>query len=261
MKGFVRLLEAVIASIILIASISYFFVPAAPQSSWDDTMAVIRARESLMSMEKSGRLADYVARNDVAAINADLRKSVPSNIEFSVEIRDIANGIIFVECFCTEAEKSSVESLLSPLRFNYNGRDIEIRVQQLANLNSINANTNVLLIIGYENLNAYRASLDSFLERGGTIFMLSSLYENQVNDGYMDSVFGLRWGDSGGGSGRFYDTTTPSKVSYKVANYYLALRKEDASAAAFSGFSGEGVNQVVVDDRSVVVSSPANVIS
>ncbi|MBI4018248.1 MAG: hypothetical protein HY368_01440, partial [Candidatus Aenigmarchaeota archaeon] len=121
--------------------------------------------------------------------------------------------------------------------------------------------TNVLLIIGYENLNAYRASLDSFLERGGTIFMLSHLYENQVNDGYMNTVFGLKWTGDGSGPGRFYDTTTPSKVSYKVANYYSALRKEDASAAAFSGFSGGGVNQVAVDDRSVVVSSPANVIS
>lgn len=257
MKGFIRLLEAIIASIILIASISYFFIPAPSRSPWEDTVLSMRAKETLMALEKSGKLSGYVRTNDVASLNSDLKKMLPPSIEFSAEVRNIPNDIIFVECWCTGQEKADMEALLAPLTFAYRNRQIEIRIRQLDSPASINSQTNVLLIVGYESLNSYRQQLDTFLGRGGTIFMLSHLSENQVNDGYMNSVFGLAWTGSSGGSGTFYDTASPPRISYRIAKYYGALKRQDPAGASF-GFSGGGVNQIAVDSKSVIVSPAGN---
>ncbi|MBI2578565.1 MAG: hypothetical protein HYW26_02525 [Candidatus Aenigmarchaeota archaeon] len=261
MKGFIRVLEAIIASIILIASVSYFFLPTTQQTSWDDVVLSTRTKESLIALEKSGKLAGYVKNNDAASLNNDLRKTLPPNIEFSLEVRDIPNDIIYVECFCSETEKDDLESLLAPLRFGYKDREIDVRIQRLDNLNNINPRTDVAFIIGYENLNPYMSALNSFLDGGGTIFMLGHLTENQVSDGFMNSVFDLRWTGSGGGEGIFYSTVTPSKVSYKIAKYYRGLTGKDPASAAFSEFSGGGVNQIEVTDKSVIITSPGNQIS
>ena len=98
MKGFIRILEAIIASIILIASLSYFFLPQSYQASWDDISSSVVVKDSIMAMEKSGKLAEYVRTNAVAALNSDLKEMMPTNIEFSAEVRDIANPIIYVQC-------------------------------------------------------------------------------------------------------------------------------------------------------------------
>lgn len=261
MKGFIRVLEAIIASIILIASVSYFFLPALHQSSWDDVVLSTRTKESLIAMEKSGKLASYVKNNDATSLNNDLRKTLPPNIEFSLEVRDIPNDIIYVECWCSETEKADLESLLAPLRFGYKDREIDVRIQRLDDLNQINSRTNVVFLIGYENLNPYRSALNSFLDNGGTIFLFGHLTENQASDGFMNSVFDLRWTGNGGGAGRFYNTVTPSKVSYKIAKYYRGLTGKDPTNAVFSEFSGGGVNQIEVTDKSVIITSSGNQIS
>jgi len=49
MKGFVRILEAVIASFIILASLTYFFSAPAKYNYWEETFSRIQAQDALAS--------------------------------------------------------------------------------------------------------------------------------------------------------------------------------------------------------------------
>jgi len=251
MKGFVRILEAVISSFIILASLSYFFSAPAKYDYWGETFSRIQAQDALASLYKNGSLTEYVQNNDVDGLNNSLTAMLPETMAFSVEIVGIPNPIIYMGCSCIDDEVNDLKSILDPLLFSYDNRQIEIRIEKQSTDN-IDPRTNIHFICGYKNLKSYEGEINEFLQNGGTIFMLSNLSEVQVINGVMNETFGLKWGSGTGSStGEFYNSDDVSKISHKIKNYFLGIGGDDTNPFTFN-FDSALENKIAIDEKSII---------
>ena len=261
MKGFIRILESIIASVILIASLAFFFGPFIRYTEWDTTLMQTEVKDSLVVLHKSGLLTQYVKDNDIAGLNDKLTELLPKTIDFSIEISGIPPPIIYIGCDCDAAEEADLIDILEPLNFKYRDRFIDIRIQRvaIASINDIEPNLHILFIPGYKDLNPDRVHIERFLENGGSIFMLSDLNQNEVEDHILNETFGLEWKKIGGGNpshadkGIFYNITDPLKVSYRIARYFENLSGLSMDTR-FYGFSS--ASDVDADNKTVVMDKP-----
>ena len=261
-KGFIRILEAIIASLLLLASLAYFFEPVVKYSKWPDVSESIKTEDALVSLYKSGKLEDYVSYvnlnevdcnlgcSDKIALTDDLSKMLSKTIDFSVEINGRPNPIIYIGCNCTATEINELNNILNPETFIYKDRVIDIRIDK-ATINNIDPRINILFLFRYENLGVdpYRYPIEKFLEDGGTIFMLTDLTASQVNDGFLNKTFGLKW-KSGASltTGSFYSAGDVNKTSYRIANYYA----NTSGSSKSDQFNPLNANNISVDNRTII---------
>ncbi|MDI6721617.1 MAG: hypothetical protein QMD85_04455 [Candidatus Aenigmarchaeota archaeon] len=258
MKGFIRILESIAASVILLSSISFFFSSPAKGFGWDDTNAYLEIHDSLESVYKSDRLAEYVKNNDAQGLNMELSSLIEKNIDFSASINGIPNNRIFISCLCTEEEKTRLDGMMTPSRFEYHGRIIEIsaeRVDAAGNSIVMREETDILFLLHYEDLSLYKSQLNNFLSNGGSIFMIADLSHAQAEDGFMNETFGLMWNNKAtpSGNGRFYGEGQPANISFKISKYYSNLTD---APAAFTGFNkGGNINKIEVENGTIVIDN------
>jgi hypothetical protein len=263
MRGFIKILESIIASIIIISAITFFFSFSRPSES--------RQTESnyvLPALQKSGLLDEYITNNDVTSMTQTLKNMLPPSVDFSVEISGIPNPEIKIACVCTDAEESDFVNRLSPLDFPYLSRTLHIRIENgngdpfdYDNFRNLAiSDANILFFPAYRVFSTVPPAIDKkseiellkdFLQRG-TLFMVANLQEAEVNDGVMDNLFGLEWHGQAAKTGEFHDIVDTNMVSYTIAKYYAALGG-DKSDGFDKGFPPGGENKIPSDDRSIVV--------
>ena len=253
MKGFIKILEAVIASIIILASLTYFFSAPAKYKYWGETFSRIQTQDALASLYKSDLLTEYVQNNDVDGLNNTLTAMLPESLDFSVEIIGIPNPIIYIGCDCSDAEITELENMLIPLRFVYENRQIEIRIKK-ESIDNIDPRTNIHFMFGYTNLNPHKEKVEEFLLDGGTMFMFSNLSKDHVEDGVLNETFGLEWkGTAGSSTGKFYKSDDVSKVSHRIEDYFLNIGG-DADEFAFT-FNPATENKIDYDEKTIIRDS------
>ncbi|MFH0949230.1 MAG: hypothetical protein V1802_01970 [Candidatus Aenigmatarchaeota archaeon] len=253
MKGLARILESIIASIILLVSLAFFFTSQIQQQ--DDIHYIVQASDMLVVMDKNGMLSDYVKNNDINSMNTTIRRMLSGAMDFSVEVNGLPNPIINLGCNCTSTQLDDLRYILgiaySPF-FTVNGRTIQIN-SYFINISSINEETNrktnILFIFGYRDLITNKKEINNFLERGGTVFMFSSLTGLQVNDGMMNETFGLKYGGLGSGPYSFSGITDLSRPSYQIAKYY------DNISELLPQFSFRNQNLMEEDWKTVVIGT------
>jgi len=251
MKGFIRILEAIIASIILLTSLTFFFKTEIRPTEWGDVLTKTRAEDLLYAMERNNTLQEAMLANDATKISGVIAglDALPPAIDWSLRIKGIPPPFIFIGCSCTQQGKTDLESRLDPLSFAYHGRPVEIRIQQGTVQELISReDTNVLLLTDYDpNLKLMERELNSFLERGGTIFIFSDLEQREVEDGYINKTFGLMWGGVGSSSGIFYSLA--DAASMKIKKYYGAVQTTGDSTFTF-----QSISLIAVDSRTAIIS-------
>jgi len=259
MKGFIRILESIIASVIILSSITFFFSVQKPISDQRTQFNYV-----LATLYKNGSLSDSITSNNIAALNTTLKDTLPPTVDFSVEISGIPNPVIKIACACSDADESTLSSRLSPLVFTYRSRTLEIRIDNgnfpvdgdLSTL--INANPNILFFFGPRTFTpAEQVILKNFLQNG-TLFMIADLQEADVDsanpDVVMDDLFGLAWREGGlAANGEFLDTENHAFVSYKISRYYAALGGSITDTFRFTKQNGPvRLNHVDIDDRTII---------
>lgn len=253
MRGFIRILESIIASIILITSMTFFLTPGVLETGWDETMIQIETQDVLFTVNENATVKEFIKLNSISSLNEKFEELFSSTMDFSIHIDGIPNPIINIGCNCSESEITELENMLDPLIFNYTGRSIDIRIAN-ASIMDISENTNILFLFDYKNLTIYESELDDFLEQGGTIFMLADITEEQTNDGFMNETFDLSWYGTGNpaNNGEFYDTTNVDKVSYKISKYFVNISGLP-DTTIFSAFNrGPGINHIAWDNKTIV---------
>ncbi len=258
MKGFIRILESIIASIIILSSLTFFFTPSVEKLGWEDSFIHMEMHDSVESIYKSGRLTDYVRRNDAHGLSSEISSLMKRNIDFSVSIKGVPNSDILVSCLCSDDEEMVLEDILEPREFSYNGRSIRIGIEKAEisqNTILMRRETNVLFIFNYMDMTPFRDQLKNFLGSGGGIFMIANVNENQVNDGFMNTTFGLRWMDFGGASGNgvFYGKDSPSNASFKIYKYFTRLNGDEGSMDKFD--KGPEINKIGVNDSTILIDT------
>lgn len=256
MKGFIRILEALIASFIVLASLTYFLSAPVRYTPWGEVFLRIQAQDALVSLYKTNLLTRYVQENDIDALNGILTTLLPETADFSVEVVGIPNPIIYIGCDCSDAEINDLKNMSSPLDFVYKKRNISIRIKKESK-DDMDPRTNIHFMFGYRDLKNYKKEMNEFLLNGGTIFMLSSLERNQVEDGILNETFGLKWRETANPSnwGKFYNYDDVGKVSHRIANYFLGIVNEslDLDNKKFRFLKEEEKNDIKIDEKTIIV--------
>ncbi len=270
-KGFVKILEAVLASVIILSSLSFFISITSPGDGWDKAVSELRAQDALGVAVSSGALQSYVKLNDQSGLRNYMRNMFAASTDFSVEISGIPNPVTYVSCSCTDAQVASLKANLAPLAFNYKGRNMEIRVNKIEDTANLPEETNVLFFYDFQELplmpanpsfmSQYqnnKARLDSFLESGGTIFLYDDLTQAEAEDATAMKIFGVSWKAAGNNQdkGKFLDTTDAARSSFNIAEYYANLRAGNTKTDMFSSFDkANNINQIDEDLSTVIESS------
>lgn len=256
MKGFLRILEAITVSLILIAILPFFFF-SQQETEWNNVLLQTQALDTLAALHKSGKLEEYVKNNNIEAINNETRKLLPRTVDYSIEISGIPNPIIFLGCVCSDSQIEDLENILAPLEFRYKQRDIGIRVSKMS-LESIDPRTNVLFVFGYRNM-TQKASLEKFLENGGTIFLFGDLTKPQAEDNFMNNTFGLRWNDAlaSSAAAKFFQPEDVTKVSHRIAGYYINISGRTENEV-FNEFHRE--NRIAIDNKTIIFANQVSVV-
>ncbi len=254
MKGFIKILEAILASIVILIALTFFFNIDVKQTDWDNILLQIRAEDVLASLVNNGTITEAIYTSNPSLINNSLLDTtlgmLPATIDYSLEIRGIPNPVIYIGCNCTDASVADLENRLSPLDFKYKGRDISIRIAQ-DSLENTRSETDILFLHGYKDLKPYSSSLEKFLENGGTIFMLGDLTQSQVEDGFMNTTFGLNWSiNSRSNTGIFVPPDNENFTSkFRIEKYYNNLTN-DTPIFGFAGAASIGIE----DDHTIIIS-------
>ena len=236
MKGFVKILEAIIACIILLASLSYFFTSRVQQSGWFDAALKLEAQDALTVLDKSGFIQDWIRENNESGLKekGKLDKMIHETADFAVGVYGIPKSNINVGCYdCSDNEKKDLETMLMPGTrqayedlesggsFELNGRKIELRVETIDEDDLKNAD--IVVFFGYKSLN--KPKINELLAQGGGIVAIANLTAGQTNDGIFNTIFNLSWNSGGSGSSNsvFNDITDPRNVSYKIADYFVSV--------------------------------------
>lgn len=260
MKGFAKIFEAIIASIIVLTALTFFFVPNPAQSQWDSAGLQITAQDTLKALYINGTLTRFVKTDNRTEINTDIASMLPKTVDFSIEVSGIPNDIIYVSCVdCSSTNE--ISSMLAPMNFQYKNRNISIRIDTLSLSNtSIPSETNVLFFFDKQKIVSYQGKVNDFLNKGGSIFLLSDLTQQDVQ-GIVGQVFNLTWSGATAQSVHFDDVLNASKVSFYAGRYFANLTNrslQDTSSVTFpvdvSGFHQNGVS-AVVDAKNIVFSN------
>ncbi|MFH0832562.1 MAG: hypothetical protein V1900_02495 [Candidatus Aenigmatarchaeota archaeon] len=249
MKGFIKILEAVIASLILLSSITYFFVPLT-YSKWNNALLQTRAEDSLAVIYKNGSLEMFIKNGENENLTDLLRSVIPKTDDFSVEINGIANPLIHIGCDCSDKEKTDLQGVLSPTSFRYNDRSIEIIITNGSVDYLINSNVDILFFFGYRAFSdSDEEKLKTFLGNGKSIFILANLTSAQINDGFMNETFGLKASSESGTptNNVFYTTTDASRTSFRIARYFYWL-----GGSGFVFNKQSNLNNVMIDNSTVI---------
>ncbi len=218
MKGFVQIIEVVIASVIVLSTASFFLPGYKASGEWDTISADITVKDALAVMHRSGMLDAYVKEDDASGMSKKLSSMLPSSVKHSAEITGVPNSRIYVGCI---SRCSDLREMVEPLAFRFKGRKMQIIIQPMTPDNIL-PGTDAFFIYGYQDLSAYRQQIDAFLKNGGAIVLLGDVTQDNINsDSMLTEIFGLQWsGNSPSQVNKFYDTTDPTRLSYRVANYF-----------------------------------------
>lgn len=266
-KGFVRILESVVASIIILSSLSYFFVPATEDSGWDDALLKLVSEDSLASLGKNEELNKTVMTSGIASLDSTLKSLLLDTVDFSVAVKGVPKYEIRAGCVdCNVAEVQTVKSLLSPLEFTYKRRAIKIFEPKITSF-PVDASTDILFFMDYARLKANSNGAVNFMKSGGKVFLLGNLQQTDFSDGFLADVFGLEWCPEPPepGScpdnpvkGEFYDYSNPSTASFRVANYYSNVSGVSLFDNKFGGENdfmfdnGNTINKITADKNTVI---------
>jgi len=230
-KGFVKILEAVIASIILIGSVSYFFIPYIKSSDWSRSNLELQGRDALVALDNYGYLRTFILENNITedqkGLEYYLKKMLPKSVMFSVEVYGLPKPVIKLGCNCTSAEMEKLQKMIYDKRIEFKGREINFSIDAETGLENLLANRDidVILLFGYKDLSPYKSEMEEFLGRDKSILVIADLNETEVNDGIFNETFNLSWQVGGilDENNDFSDLSDPKNISWHISNYFVYM--------------------------------------
>lgn len=228
MKGFAKIFEAIIASVIILASLTFFFVPDIKGSGWEDTMIQTLAQDALESAYLNGTLINYIRSDDRTQINTLMSEMLPKTVDFSIEVSGTVNSVINIVCVdCAGGDVDELKTILNPVDFSYKERNISIRVQALSlSNNDVPKDTNILFFFNKNLIKTYEPKINSTLSNGGSVVLLSDLTQQDAQ-GTIGNLFNLTWLGTSSQTAVFDNVYDGRKVSHYVARYYANISSKN----------------------------------
>lgn len=205
MKGFMKMLEVILAAIIMLSSLSYFFSFQARDSEWQGVLLENSGKDVLASLDKLGSLRKFIETNNFTeegfGLEYYIRKMVPRTVLYSVEFENIPKPDILIGCNCTQEQINKLKREIVVFQgfegnATYKGRRINFTIfgENLSNLlTDINyKNLDVILLFTYQDLSPFSKEIDDYLDRGNSIVVVTDIHQDSVNS-YFNELFGIRY--------------------------------------------------------------------
>lgn len=201
MKGFMKMLEVILAAIIMLSSLSYFFSFQARTSEWPGALLENSGKDVLASLDKSGNLRIFIETNNFTeegfGLEYYIRKMVPRTVLYSLEFENIPKPDIMIGCNCTLSEIEEVRRQIMVFQgyqgnATYKGRRINFTVvgENLSNLLTDPGYDKVdaILMFSYHDFSEYSRELEEYLDRGKSIIAVTDIQQGSVSS-YFNELF------------------------------------------------------------------------
>ena len=73
-------MEAILASVIILGSLSYFLVAKVHESRWSYVILENELQDVLVTLTKTGELVNYIRTNDIASLHEELNALLPKTV-------------------------------------------------------------------------------------------------------------------------------------------------------------------------------------
>ena len=236
MKGFIKIMEAVIACVIIIATMTFFFRPPII-SDWDSTLLQIQSKDALASLYQNGDITNYIFENDISGFNTILSEILPKTADFSIEVFGIPNPTIYIGTFNNANKNKLEETLKNNKTFEYRKRDIQLRIETIEpdEIEDYQKEGKLnILFLRPDEIKNNENKLRKFLKNFGTIFadrepdwsddffseIFSRNHDNNHDKDYLDRI--RKYYNAIGGSGSLPDIYPKEDVLVNGRSiYYL----------------------------------------
>lgn len=217
MKSIVKMIEVVLASILMLTFVyAYFTIQTFRDQDWNFAINKIKTFDIINSLYINGSLKQLLKDGKFDSIENITSQLLPINLGFRYTIKNIPNNIIHINCVCNEDQEKRLEDMLLPLKFNFKNRTIEIRIK---NSSDIDTRAEINFFFGYENYTLTYEQSIVYLRGDKSLFLFSDIIYTQ--DGILDKIFGLqnKTGDASP-ENVFYSVDNVSVVAYKISDYF-----------------------------------------
>ncbi len=266
MKGFVRILEAMIASILLLTVLSFFFKIPEINTNWSDSKTSLEMQDAISVLGKFGIIKNSVSNYDATILSRNLTNMLSKSLDFSIDIEGIPNPIILVTCgSCDPVQENDLKTFLDPLQFKYKNRTIEIRITSDDLNNFVTSydvtlvKPNILFIYASDtNINdlIFRKNvIRRFLSNGGSVIIYGTMNEAQLENPFIIELLNSTYSASAIGTYDFIDLNDVNSASYKINKYY-----SDASNKTSYDFKNFTAGNLIKDVKTVVGSDVRSVV-
>lgn len=215
MKGFVKVLEVIVAVSIMFTFVySYFVIDIYTDESWPSAMNKVEASDLLNSLYKNGTLEEAVMSNNYERLEDMTRNVLPLDMDYRYYIKGIPKRTINITVIGSSQQAKKLENMVSPLEFNFKNRSITINIK---NATYFDNSSDISLFFGYENYTLSKEKSFSYLSNDKAIFLFSDYSTGNA----LDEIFGLepKSGDATTNN-VFYNISNVSLLSYKTNDYF-----------------------------------------
>ena len=268
MKGFIKMLEVILAAIIMLTSMSYFFSFQSRNSEWPSALLQSTGKDVLASLDQSGSMRMLVQTNNLTESSMGLeyyiRKMLPRTVLYSVELEGIPKPDITIGCNCTFAERQSlIREMMVFQGYQGNttcmGRRINFTVLGENNLSELLSDTSVdiIVIFDYIDLSPYQKQIDEFLERRKSILASMDIQQSSVN-AYFSGLFGISFkpGSPSTSSRSFRNFTDYRNLSRTLSGYFAGVpMRINCTERVFAGSDIERRGYIYIEGSSYPVST------
>lgn len=223
MNGFIKILEAVIASILILISYIYIMQYQIPQISGDISRDN-KIKDMLIVLLKTKLIAKAVQENNITIILPYL-EALKENID--LEVQDIPPPLISIVCNCSQSDYLLLLNSLLPFENNFKNRKINLSVRR----GSVEEDADIILFMDYNEFhNVENLVLTKFLQ-GRNIVLVSNISEQALStDDVLKEIFSLKISNlQPTNKNKFVDISNFANISYKFNNYFtnVYLKFED----------------------------------
>ncbi len=252
MKGFIKILETVIACIILLTSLTFFFTLTQKSDVWTENVIQQRSLDTIIIVSSDPSPADadnsYISsaiksfdssqdstRTNLLLLHDKIKKALPTNIDYALIVEGIPKPVINIKCNCNGLDVGSLLDSVEELA--YKGRQIKFAVSD----NIPDDEADVVVYTDYTDIPGNKDSINRLLADGKSVFLIDDITGDVVKPEELDilrEILALEKDVSPGiaPSGNSVFTNNINNINvYTIKKYLDSIKKSDCSDFALTG--------------------------
>jgi hypothetical protein len=193
-KGIINVIELAIVIVTLFVSFSVFFPGTSYRNKWDDAYGMLKARDAVLALERTGKLHEYAF--DSTKMGAFLNSLFAgSNV---IVWHSVSGGIkeeTRIACDCPADVVAWLNGWAGSTVLNERNISIVFCKASIDPADACFASSGALLVWKYKPLQPYDATLTDYVSKGGGIIeVMNFTAAAQVNnDSVQQKIFSLNW--------------------------------------------------------------------